>query len=181
MHEMKGMLEILLHTNLTHLSLRKYCQQSIPGKSTVIPVSSNTTAVLNSTIPKPVNEDVKELPFPFQLPVGFEWIFFFLIYIRSSTHFLRYFEANLDAKSTRKELHKCNTLLIKVECKILFNNTDPSVNKKGGGEQALSSGQKETKLLSKIQVILSCLHNTYDMGRELQSVRSISRQLHLVI
>lgn len=54
------------------------------------------------------------------------------------------------------------------------------MNKKGGREQAPSSGYKETKFLSKIQVILSCLHNTYDMGRELWSIRSVSRQLHLV-
>lgn len=39
---------------------------------------------------------------------------------------------------------------------------------------------KESKLLSKIQVILLCLHNTYDMGRELWSIRSVSKQLHLV-
>lgn len=105
---------------------------------------------------------------------------FFYICIRGNIYLLKYFETNLDNKATRRKLHKCNTHFLKVECNILFNNPNLSVSKQGGGKQALSSGYKETKLLSKIQVILSCLHNTYDMGKDLWSIRLVSRQLHLV-
>lgn len=78
------------------------------------------------------------------------------------------------------KLCKCNTQFLKGECNILFNNTNLAVNKRRGGEQALSLDYKETNFFSKIQVILSCLHNIYDIERELWSLRSVLRQLHLV-
>lgn len=65
------------------------------------------------------------------------------------------------------KLCKCNTQFLKGECNILFNNTNLAVNKRRGGEQALSLDYKETNFFSKIQVILSCLHNIYDIEREL--------------
>lgn len=47
--------------------------------STALPVPSKMIMAPKSSIPELVTNAVKELPFPLELPVGFEWVFFFYI------------------------------------------------------------------------------------------------------